>query len=1693
MSKLCNDFISKSNLKYVSDIVSKHLSNDTSHRVIETANKSPYGVLLILLSGVSFCHYIYTHDSCINIGVPDLKTSDIKNIQYNINDDMEYKTYLIDLQNEIKRFDSNNDKEIQSSDFIVALDALHSMENVDVQADVMYQFKIDNKDNIIMDVKYNSALYNKKTINLLVDNLVGFYSYIMDNPEDILHNISLVSNIEKKILDQWNYITGYYPEQESFIQLFKEQVNTHKQKTAAFQNDIEISYDQLDKKSDIIAGCLRSRGIQKNAVVAVMLDRSIDLLITILAIFKAGGVYLPLDAKIPDDRISQIIKDSSSSVVIVHNRYIDRIKCASVAVFEEAMQTNDGSIPVNDYSPNDLAYIIYTSGTTGSPKGVMVQHKGMVNHLYAKINDLGITEKSIVVQNASQCFDISIWQMLAALAVGGIIAIYEDSIVYNPSLFIDCLKKDKITVLEVVPSFLSVMLSCLEEQGCVNINLEYIIITGEELKLEVRRWQRIYPGIQMVNAYGPTEASDDITHCFINDEAESVRVPIGKPVQNMKIYILDKNNHLCPIGALGEILVSGVGVGCGYLNDAEKTSINYHYINLDNGLERVYRTGDLGRWRDDGQIEYFGRIDNQIKIRGYRIELSEIENCILSIDEIDNAAAVLCSEDENSFLCAYVISKSRVNADKIKNIISKSLPQYMIPNHIIQISEFPQNVNGKIDRKALAALKIKKPDPINRINENKTMIEKMLIETWEDVLGKNNIQTDTNFFDLGGDSIKAIQISAKLLKHNIKLEVHNFFDHPTIKELCGFVEEVNQVLADYWGHSPLSPAQSWFFDEQLDSVPYYNQAVMLHSNKHLDIEIIENIFEKIVESHGSLRARIIKQTDTYEQYFEKYRKGLFTLDYFDFSDNLDYQNTIVSAANSIHQGIDCFNGPVMKLGLFKTMQGDYLLISIHHLFVDGISWRIIINDFTDAYKSFGENKEINIVNEIGTLNNWIERLIEYSNKINEETIQWWKRFDNVPNMPLPIDNISSLNEETTIILEKLDSNTTTDLMKKATNYYKTDIAVLLLTSFGMTIRKHSNSDQIIVNCEGHGRESLFDDIHVNNTVGWFTSMYPVFLHADENDLHENVKKIKEELSGTPNKGMDYGLIKYLSSGTSKSQIEVNHPQINFNYLGAFDNELNEDNFTYANISVGETMSPKARRPYSIEVITKIVQSELEININYSNKQFNEKFMLSIIHDFKDNIIRMLQIDEKETELAVNDFILKNINSDKIDELKGFLKTIYSDNVIIQNIYPLLPAAERILFYSLFYKKANYYYEQLTLDIIGDFDIKIFNSSFQKIVDHYEVFRSIFLYRFLADPVQVIIKNLDVDVGYYDFCYLNETKDHEVDNFIKSDLEKGFDPGKGQLFRISILKLDNKKYKFVFTFHHILMDGWSLGIILNEIFSAYSHQRRGMNVEFSGPGTNYNFYVWYENNKGSFNEVFWKNYLNEYKYSLASKVKDDVQKYNNSKKHQLSGDSDRIRELCKKNRITLNTFFQAIVSLALQQMLGVDDIVFNFVISGRDSAVLNIESMVGLFSNSLPVRFNNTNDVLFSEYLKNTQKTILQVEKSSLVSTMKILETVGLPNHIVDIVMAFENYPQIKENENNSIQISDVRLYEKTHYNLNLIIIPDSQITIKIDYNGKVYNDEMIDKFIAYCDQMIKNVLNNHEKIFNEIIRYEINE
>ena len=290
-----------------------------------------------------------------------------------------------------------------------------------------------------------------------------------------------------------------------------------------------------------------------------------------------------------------------------------------------------------------------------------------------------------------------------------------------------------------------------------------------------------------------------------------------------------------------------------------------------------------------------------------------------------------------------------------------------------------------------------------------------------------------------------------------------------------------------------------------------------------------------------------------------------------------------------------------------------------------------------------------------------------------------------------------------------------------------------------------------------------------------------------------------------------------------------------------------------------------------------------------------------------------------------------------------------------------------------------------------------------------------------------------------------------------------------------------------------MDGWSLGIILNEIFSAYSHQRRGMNVEFSGPGTNYNFYVWYENNKGSFNEVFWKNYLNEYKYSLASKVKDDVQKYNNSKKHQLSGDSDRIRELCKKNRITLNTFFQAIVSLALQQMLGVDDIVFNFVISGRDSAVLNIESMVGLFSNSLPVRFNNTNDVLFSEYLKNTQKTILQVEKSSLVSTMKILETVGLPNHIVDIVMAFENYPQIKENENNSIQISDVRLYEKTHYNLNLIIIPDSQITIKIDYNGKVYNDEMIDKFIAYCDQMIKNVLNNHEKIFNEIIRYEINE
>ncbi|HOD40225.1 MAG TPA: amino acid adenylation domain-containing protein, partial [Candidatus Wallbacteria bacterium] len=484
-----------------------------------------------------------------------------------------------------------------------------------------------------MLIEYCVKLFRPETIERMAAHYVNILKAAVSNAGIKLDKIDILSEGEKKfLLCDLNDTALAVPFEKTVPQIFAETAAAYKNKTALVCADEKYSYFELDKKTGSLAGILRGKGAARDKVIAVMVRRSADIMIAALAVMKAGAAYLPIDPDYPADRIGYMLKDSGALMLLTQKSLLEKVSGFEGEILElgdENLYSGSAEIELTN-RPDDLAYIIYTSGSTGQPKGVMIEQKGMINHLFAKINSLKLTSDSIVAVNAAYHFDISVWQFLANLLVGGRIVIYSKNVILNIEKFINKIVEDKISILEVVPAYLTEMLAFLYEKKIQLNSLKYLIATGESLKQNlVKLWFEKYPEILMVNAYGPTEASDDITHFFIDKSFNMDRIPVGKPVSNLKIYIVDKNMKLCPVGVQGEIVVSGVGVGRGYINNKEKTEeVFIKDCILSETGNRMYKTGDIGRWLPDGNIEFLGRIDEQEKIRGFRIELGEIETAI---------------------------------------------------------------------------------------------------------------------------------------------------------------------------------------------------------------------------------------------------------------------------------------------------------------------------------------------------------------------------------------------------------------------------------------------------------------------------------------------------------------------------------------------------------------------------------------------------------------------------------------------------------------------------------------------------------------------------------------------------------------------------------------------------------------------------------------------------------------------------------------------------------------------------------------------------------------------------------------------------------------------------------------------------------------------------------------------------------
>jgi len=669
-------------------------------------------------------------------------------------------------------------------------------------------------DQLIIKFQYNTDLFSPDTIKQWLGYFKTLLIHILANPKDKLKDLELITSKEKDyLINDYNDTKADYPKDRTIHQLFEEQVKRTSNNIALIFDRQKLTYQELNNKANQLANYLLKQKTvkQSETKIAVLLNHSPEMIISVLAILKTGSAYVPIDPACPINRIKYMIKDANSPIIITRDRFKSKLswfKKETIYLNAEDIQNK-----LSKESPNNpktrsrstnLAVIIYTSGSTGRPKGVMLNHKGTINNVYLKIKGFGINSGiNTLCLNHSVGFVASIWQIFTPLILGRELMIYSKELTINPTGFFKKSHEDKIDLIEITPKYLEVFLGSNSKN---KLNFKTIIITGEKLESNlVHRFLKAYKNIKLFNAYGQSECSDDTLHYKIDrkNAKDLEKIPIGKPAANTQAYILDKNMKLIPPGIPGELYISGDGLTRGYLNQPDKTKQVFLPHPFIEG-QRIYKTGDIVNMLPDGNIEYVSRTDHQVKIRGNRVELGEIEANLNKLPQIKQAV-VLAKEEKNKnnkatadqYLVAYYISKTKITTEELRNYLKTILPEYMIPGCFIKLDNFPLNSSGKLDRLALP-----EPDKNQFINQKKrqpptTSLEKKLVDIWQEVLGIKKVGINDNFFELGGHSLKIItlyNILNKKLKR--KITVINLFQFPSISSFSLFLKNKTSVSND---------------------------------------------------------------------------------------------------------------------------------------------------------------------------------------------------------------------------------------------------------------------------------------------------------------------------------------------------------------------------------------------------------------------------------------------------------------------------------------------------------------------------------------------------------------------------------------------------------------------------------------------------------------------------------------------------------------------------------------------------------------------------------------------------------------------------------------------------------------------------------------------------------------------------------
>jgi amino acid adenylation domain-containing protein/non-ribosomal peptide synthase protein (TIGR01720 family) len=1132
-------------------------------------------------------------------------------------------------------------------------------------------------------LEYNADLFDASTISRMVQHYQRILTGVLANPDQPLSQVFLLNDAERdQMIVQWNDTRTDFCLDQTIHGLFETKARLAPENLAVVSSRQSLTYRELNSRANQLARYLREQGVGPDVLVGVLMERTVEMVTALVAILKAGGAYVPLDPQYPEERLAFLIQDAELRVLLTQQSLLGKLPDHPVQTFcvdsdwAKLTALSNENI-ASEVQANNLAYVIYTSGSTGKPKGVEVEHRSLINlcSWHQRVYEVSPADRA--TQVASLAFDASVWEMWPYLTAGASVYLPEEDTRGDATRLLHWLAEMGITLTFLPTPLAEVVLS---QPLPENLKLRALLTGGDRLHRVTRKLP-----FRLINHYGPTENTVVATSCDV--EIGSVNEsgpPIGRPIANTQVYVMDERLQPVPVGVAGELYIGGDSLARGYHKRPELTAERFipnPFKRVEGG--RLYRTGDLVRYLVNGELEFLGRTDDQVKVRGHRIETGEIEATLCEHKSV-RESAVVAREDVpgEKRLIAYVVPAEAVEDEALwttdlRLYLSERLPQYLVPAGFVLIETIPLSPHGKVDRRRL-------PAPVSpaRKTRNETLIlpqtqaEKVLAGIWQEVLKLEKVGTHDNFFDLGGDSILSIQITARATQAGLRLTPKQIFQHQTIAELAAVANDGAQFESEQGeitGDVSLTPIQLWFFEQNLPAPHYFNQAVKFQLNRSLDPLALKCSVERLLAHHDALRMRFERTPQGWRQinsslsYINERGKAEIVRSFDLSSLSLEEQESAIERATAeLHASFDLSEPPLMRIGLFELgdRQPGQLLFVIHHLVVDGVSWRIILEDFEKIYEALSNDAAPALPAKTSSFKRWAERLTEFASSAKiQEQVSYWIESTHRYHAMVPVDLLNGPNTEASArnVWAKLSIDETRDLLHAVPKAYRTQINDVLLTALVQAVAPWTGERSLSVDVEGHGREEISKHSDVSRSVGWFTSIFPVHLDLPKTtNPGEALKSIKQQLARIPLRGMGYGLLRYLhdNPGVVNSLKSARSPEISFNYLGQFDQMVTNSSLFTLPKETGEpdsikgSFSPLNTRPHLIDVLTLVMNDQLLLSLRYSENIHRPETIDRLMQAYL-TCLRVLITHCKSPEVGnvtASDFIAAKLSQKDLNKL-----------------------------------------------------------------------------------------------------------------------------------------------------------------------------------------------------------------------------------------------------------------------------------------------------------------------------------------------------------------------------------------------------------------------------------------------------------